>query len=404
MTTSEETMPPPPVRQWPLLHLDGTDFDPLLAELMREGPVARVQLPNGEGWAWLLTRHEDVRTVTDDPRFSRREVAGREVTRLAPHDTARPGALTFLDTAEHARLRQAVEPAFAAERMERLRGDARRTLEELVGAMLREGPPADLVERVLEPFPAAVGCEVMGVPEQDRAAVRAWAGPALAAALGAGAGAEARQAMEAYFAELIARRGAGGGEDVVSLLGAEVAGGGLGAREAAALAVRLQLGGEAIAAHTGQTLFLLLTRPGLLERLRAEPAGRPRALEELLRYVPHRHAVGLSRIATEDVVLHGVRIRAGDAVYVSYLAANRDPEVFPDPEWIDVDRDPNPHLAFGHGAHHCAGAPLARLEAELLLETVLERVPGLRLAVEPQEVRWRRGSALRGPETLPVTW
>jgi biflaviolin synthase len=127
-------------------------------------------------------------------------------------------------------------------------------------------------------------------------------------------------------------------------------------------------------------------------------------VDELLRYVPHRSSVGLARIALEDVDLHGHRIRAGDPVYVSYLAANRDPDVFPEPDRIDAGRAPNPHLAFGNGPHYCTGAVLARLQTELLLTTLLERLPNLRLAVPAGQVAWRRRTMIRGPRTLPCTW
>ncbi|MEV4864352.1 cytochrome P450 [Streptomyces ossamyceticus] len=414
MTTSEETLGAPPVRHWPVLRLTGVDFDPVLAELMREGPINRIQLPNGEGWAWLLTRHDDVRLVTDDPRFSRAEVAGRQVTRWTPRFAPRPGAMTLADTPDHARLRRALAPAFDAPGIARLRATARRKVEAAVDAMLRDGPPADLVARVLEPFAVTVISDLMGVPEADREEMRVRTRRILSLTDGAEAGERAERDMTAYFAKAVAEHRDSGGrdsggrdsgeEDVLSLLAAAVGRGDITEEEASALAGSLQIGGEALTHNTGRMCFVLLSRPDLLARLREEPGLRPRAVEELLRYVPHRNAVGLSRIALEDVVLHGVRIRAGDPVYVSYLAANRDPDVFPDPERIDFDRDPNPHLAFGHGAHRCVGAGLARLEAELVVDALLDRVPGLRSAVPPAEVRWRRDALIRGPEALPVTW
>ncbi|MEU9218690.1 cytochrome P450 [Streptomyces sp. NPDC048376] len=403
---SEETMSPtvPPVREWPAVDLPGSDFDPVLAELMREGPVTRISLPNGEGWAWLVTRHDDVRLVTNDPRFGREAVMDRQVTRLAPHFIPARGAVGFLDPPDHTRLRRSVAAAFTARGVERVRERSRGMLNELVDAMLRAGPPADLTEAVLSPFPIAVICELMGVPATDRHAMHTWTQLILSSSHGAEVSERAKNEMNAYFSDLIGLRSDSTGEDVASLLGAAVGREEITLTEAVGLAVLLQIGGEAVTNNSGQMFHLLLSRPELAERLRSEPALRPRAIDELLRWIPHRNAVGLSRIALEDVEVKGVRIRAGDAVYVSYLAANRDPEVFPDPDTIDFDRSPNPHVSFGFGPHYCPGGMLARLESELLVDAVLDRVPGLKLAVAPEDVPFKKGALIRGPEALPVTW
>ncbi|GHC18142.1 MULTISPECIES: cytochrome P450 [Streptomyces rochei group] len=394
----------PPVRDWPALDLAGTDFDPVLTELMREGPVTRISLPNGEGWAWLVTRHDDVRMVTNDPRFGREAVMDRQVTRLAPHFIPARGAVGFLDPPDHTRLRRSVAAAFTARGVERVRSRSRGMLDELVDAMLRAGPPADLTEAVLSPFPIAVICELMGVPAADRHSMHTWTQLILSSSHGAEVSERAKHEMNDYFADLIGLRSDSTGEDVASLLGAAVAREEVTLTEAVGLAVLLQIGGEAVTNNSGQMFYLLLTRPELAEHLRSEPEIRPRAIDELLRWIPHRNAVGLSRIALKDVELRGVRIRAGDAVYVSYLAANRDPEVFPDPDTIDFSRTPNPHVSFGFGPHYCPGGMLARLESELLVDTLLDRVPGLKLAVPPEDVPFKKGALIRGPEALPVTW
>ncbi|WP_309096361.1 cytochrome P450 [Streptomyces sp.] len=403
---SEETITqsPPPVREWPAPDLSGVDFDPVLRALMDEGPVTRIKLPNGEGWAWLVTRYDDVRTVTNDPRFGREAVMDRQVTRLAPHFIPSRGAVGFLDPPDHTRLRRSVAAAFTARGVERVRERSRRMLAELVDEMLQDGPPADLTEAVLAPFPIAVICELMGVPAADRHDMHTWTQLILSSSHGAEVSEKAKQEMSACFADLIGRREGGSGEDVTSLLGAAVGRGEVTLEEAVGLAVLLQIGGEAVTNNSGQMFYVLLTRPDLAERLRAEPEIRPRAIDELLRWIPHRNAVGLSRIALEDVEIGGVRIRQGDAVYVSYLAANRDPEVFPDPETIDFSRSPNPHVSFGFGPHYCPGGMLARLESELLVDALLDGVPGLRLAVPAEDVPFKKGALIRGPEALPVTW
>ncbi|MER7920120.1 MULTISPECIES: cytochrome P450 [unclassified Streptomyces] len=394
----------PPVRHWPALDLTGTDFDPVLAELMREGPVTRIQLPNGEGWAWLVTRHDDVRMVTNDPRFGREAVMDKPVTRLAPHFIPDRGAVGFLDPPDHTRLRRSVTAAFTARGVERVREKARGMLDEQIDQLLRDGPPADLSAAILSPFPIAVICELMGVPAADRHDMHEWTQLILSSAHGKEVSERAKREMSAYFSGLIGARGGSTAEDVTSLLGAAVSAGEVTLEEAVGLAVLLQIGGEAVTNNSGQMFYLLLTRPELAERLRREPEIRPKAIDELLRYIPHRNAVGLSRIALEDVEIRGVRVRAGDAVYVSYLAANRDPEVFPDPEEIDFSRCPNPHVSFGFGPHYCPGGQLARLESELLVDALLDRIPNLQLAVPAEEVPFKKGALIRGPEALPVMW
>jgi biflaviolin synthase len=395
----------PPIRHWPALDLSGVDFDPVLTELMREGPITRIQLPNGEGWAWLVTRYEDVRMVTNDPRFSREAVMDRpEVTRLAPHFIPARGAVGFLDPPDHTRLRRSVAAAFTARGVERIREKSRRMLDELVDELLQDGPPADLTASVLTPFPIAVICELMGVPAADRHGMHTWTQLILSSSHGKNVSEKAKNEMGAYFADLIGLREGSTGEDVASLLGAAVGRGEVTLEEAVGLAVLLQIGGEAVTNNSGQMFYLLLTRPDLADRLRAEPDIRPRAIDELLRYIPHRNAVGLSRIALEDVGIKGVRIRAGDAVYVSYLAANRDPSVFPYPETIDFSRSPNPHVSFGFGPHYCPGGMLAQMESELLVDALLDRLPGLKLAVPREQVPFRKGALIRGPEALPVLW
>ncbi|MDX6363681.1 MAG: biflaviolin synthase [Streptomyces sp.] len=395
---------PPPVRDWPASDLDGTQFDPVLAELMREGPLTRIRLPHGEGWAWLATRYEDVKMITNDPRFSRKESVDRQVTRLAPHFKPKPGSLAFADQPDHNRLRRAVANAFTVGAMKRLRPRAQEMLDALVGPVVRDGPPADLIERVLEPFPISVVCEVMGVPAAEREQMHAWTRQIISTAGGAEAGERAKNGMYGWIAQAVRARHGSDGEDVLSLLGAAVGRGEISEEEAIGLAGPLQIGGEAVTHNCGQMLYVLLTRPDLLERLRSDPEVRPGAIEELFRYLPHRTAVGLARIALEDIDIHGIRINAGDPVYVSYLAANRDPDVFPDADEIDIDREPGAHVSFGNGPHYCTGVVLARMQTELLINTLLDRLPGLRLAVPADQVPWRRRTMIRGPQALPATW
>jgi biflaviolin synthase len=290
----------------------------------------------------------------------------------ADFDPAR-GTVGLLDAPEHTRLRRSVTAAFTAHGVERVRERSRRMLAELVDEMLQDGPPADLTEAVLSPFGIAVNCELMGVPPADRQGVHTWTRLILSASPGAEAGEKAKKEMGAYFSDLIGLREGSTGEDITSLLGAAVGRGESTLEDAVGLAVLLQIGGEAVTDNGSRMFCVLLTRPELADRLRTEPEIRLRAVDELLGRLPHRNAVGLSRSPLEDVEIRGARIRAGDAI-------------------------------FDLGPHYHPGGTLARLESELLVDALLDGVPGLRLAVPAEEMPFKKGAPISAPEALPVTW
>ncbi|MEW2286257.1 cytochrome P450 [Streptomyces sp. NPDC047841] len=401
--------PPPPVRFWPVDDLPALAPDPLLDVLLREEPVARIRLPYGEGCAWLVTRYDDVRFVTSDPRFSRERVAGRTVTTMRPVPVASQTAgLQYVDPPRHTRLRRVVARAFTGRSMRRLRPLAERRAAGLLAGMERAGAPADLMEHLHGPFPIAVLRDFLGVEEEDwhRWAVTGEA--LLSASAGADAEERAREAAlitRARITELLHRRREDPRDDLAGVLARAAEAGEITDDEAMSLAIAVQVsGGHAVRNNSGSMMYALLTHPGHLDRLRREPELLPRAVEELFRYVPHRNGVGIPRVATEDVAVGGRLIRAGDVVYNAYLAANRDPEVFPDPDALDFDRDNPAHLAFGHGPHHCLAAVMARMEAEVMIGAVLTRFPGIRLAVPPEEVEFQTQGLIRGPRALPVTW
>ncbi|MGA5194425.1 cytochrome P450 [Streptomyces exfoliatus] len=395
----------PQVHFWAVPDLTGLDFDPLLAKLLHEDPVTRVRLPHGEGHAWLVTRYEDVKFVSVDPRFSRQAVWGRSITRVAPHFIPMEGAVGFADPPDHTRMRRVVARAFSARALRALRDHAQDVMDRLLDRVEEHGPPADLMELVNRPFPLAMVSELMGVPEGDQPLMARWSDTIISAAAGREASEQAKADMGRYFTELVGRNHGTGKETLAAVLADAVDDETLTEHEAVGLAVLIQIGGaHAVRNNSANMVYALLTHPEHLARLRAEPALIPQAVDELLRYIPHRNAVGLSRIALEDVEVGGVTIPAGEPVYVSYLTANRDPAVFPDPERLDFDRGYNPHVAFGHGPHYCPGSALARIESEILVESLWTRFPDLRLAVPEDQLRWQRGALIRGPETLPVTW
>ncbi|MFI6583162.1 cytochrome P450 [Embleya sp. NPDC050493] len=388
--------------------LPALDFDPFLREALQGEPVMRIRLPHGApGECWLVTGHDAVRFVTSDPRFSR-DIVGRPLPTMNRYLVPLDRAVSFVDPPDHTRVRSVVSSTFNRLGMAALRPRVQAVLDELLDAMVAVGPPADLVRHVTSPFPMHVIGGLLGVPTADRPRLCSWAADILTRAKDEAGVERARQAKEearAFFRELARERGLRPRDDLISDLAAAVASGRIEEEELLALAVLMGINGwHAVRNHTSNMVHVLLTDDTLLNRLRSDPRAVPAAVEELLRWIPHKHGVGQARIATEDVEVAGVLIRRGEAAYVSYVAANWDERHYPEPSRIDIDRQGPPHLAFGHGPHHCLAPLLARMEAELLLTTLLTRFPGLRSAVDPDDVAWQKDVLIRGPVALPITW
>ncbi|MEV0251706.1 cytochrome P450 [Nocardia sp. NPDC050712] len=394
------------VRHYPFGEPVRLDIHPLLARLRREEPVARIQLPYG-GEGWLITRYDDVRLVLADPRFSRAEAVDREDLPRATPEPPRGDSLLSMDPPEHTRLRKLVAKAFTGRRVEQLRPRAQQIVDEHLDAIERSGPPADLVRQFALPLPVTLICEMLGVPTDQQHRFRDFSDAILSTtAYTREQILSARAELEGYLAELVAQRRAEPADD---LLGALVAARDnddrLSETELVNLGVGLLIAGhETTANQIANFTYVLLTEPGHWDLLQRDPGLLPGAVEELLRHVQLGSGGAFARIATEDVELSGVTVRAGEAVFVNTQAANRDESVFADPEELDLTRAGNPHMAFGHGAHHCLGAQLARLELQVAIGTLLRRFPGLRLAVPLDEVPWKTGLLVRGPKALPVTW
>jgi cytochrome P450 len=386
---------------------EGLEFDPLLRQLMTEAPIARIRMAYGRGEAWLVTRYDDVRVVTTDRRFSRAAVAGRDFPRMTPAPIVQDESINLLDPPQSSRLRRLVAQAFTAPRVERMRPGTQAIVDGLLDEMAEHGPPADLVSHLSARLPLTTICEVLDIPGDDRPELRRRAMAMMNTGKATREDAVRSKAeLRAYFAELTRRRREHPGDDLISTLatardGDEV----LGADELTVMAmVLLMTGHDTSTYQLSNITYTLLTHPEEAAKLRAQPDLLPAALEELLRFIPFRKGVGIPRVATEDVELGGVTIRAGETVHVSYLAANRDPRRFDRPDELDLDRPASPHMTFGWGAHHCIGAPLALMELRLAIGTLLRRFPALALAVPPAEIRWNDESIWRYPYELPVTW
>jgi cytochrome P450 len=367
--------------------------------------MSRIALPHG-GDAWLAVRHEDVRTVLSDPRFSRAALLERDVPRTSPRRLVDP-TLHTVDPPEHNRLRRLVAGAFSPRQINRLTAYSQQITDDLLDRMTETGAPADLIGGLAMPLPIAVICEMLGVPIADRDRFTGWVDVALATtAYTPDEIHEAFAALRDYLTDLVAARRREPSDD---LLGALVAArdneGRLSEDELVALGVTLLYAGlDTTSAHIGNYVYLLLTHPDQLAALRADPDLLDRAIEELLRFTPTVTSAGFTRIATEDLELGGVLVLAGDAVMVHLDVANRDERVFACPEQLDITRKPNPHLAFGFGPHFCVAAQLAKAELRVALGTLLRRFPGLSLAEDPDTVLWREGRMVRALDRLLVSW
>jgi cytochrome P450 len=373
--------------------------------LQEHEPLARVKLPYGDE-AWLLTRFDDVRTAISDPRFSLAEATVRDTPRLTPQ---RAGAiLTDLDPPEHTRLRRLVAKAFTVRRVEQLRAQAERIAGELLDEMVSAGPPADLVQSFAVPLPGLMICELIGVPYADRDEFREWVGAFMAVTA---LTVEERMAhmgsLAAYLGKLAAQRRETPTDDLLgALVFASEEGDRLTEEEVVQLTLLILAAGyESTASQLVNFTYALLTHPDQLALLRARPELMSNAVEELLRWTPlATTSESLPRYALADVELSGGTVAAGEPVLIAWNIANRDPRVFDDPDRLDITREARPHVRFGHGPHHCLGAPLARLDIQVGLTALLDRFPNLRLAVAEDELEWKTGLAIRGPVALPITW
>ncbi len=398
---------PDTVWDCPFKHEDALEFDPLMRRLLTEEPVARIRMPHGDGEAWLVTRYEDVRTVTTDRRFSRAAGIGRDLPRMTPEPIAQAESINLMDPPAHSHLRRLVAKAFTNRQVEAMRPKTQRIVDGLLDEMEAHGSPADLVRHVSSRLPLMTICEMLGIPEQDRPRLRQCAVTMMSTSpTGREAAAAAKSELRGYFTELTAQRRRDPGDDLLSALATSRDGEDL--LDDAELAVMGQVlmvtGHDTSTYQISNIVYTLLTRPDALATLRARPQLLPKAIEELLRFIPFRQGVGIARIALEDVEIGGVTVRAGEPVHVSYLAANRDERAFERPDELDLERGAANHMTFGYGTHHCAGAHLARMELQITVGSLLRRFPKLRLAVPRDEIDWNSGSIWRYPQAVPVSW
>jgi cytochrome P450 len=393
---------------------------PAYARWRDEMPVSRVTLPDGQS-AWLVTRFDDVVTVLKDPRFGKdkRKVLTAEQLARLPWIPAmlKPLERNMLDVDEpdHTRLRGLVSQAFTPRLVEKMRSRIQALTDELLDAVERKGR-MDLIRDYALPLPTTIIAEMLGAPAQDRHRFHRWTSALIASTpttWGKLKMLPPLWALLRYCRNLVRLRRTAPQDDLVSALvrarestpqSTSQSGDRLSEDEMLAMILLLLVAGHETTVNLiGNGVLALLEHPQQMERLRSDPPLIRSAVEELLRYdapVP----IASERYAREDLSLAGVAIGRGDLVYAVLGSANRDDRKFERPEVLDLAREPNPHVAFGNGPHYCIGAPLARLEGQIAINTLLQRLPELRLDVQRAALRRRPGWGLHGLESLPVTF
>jgi cytochrome P450 len=379
---------------------------PMYHRLRAEDPVHHSPL----GF-WVLTRYPDVLAMLRDPRLIKEPIAAFVAARFGV--AVPPGlGLSMLDRdpPDHTRLRGLVSKAFTPRALERLRPEIQQIVDGLLDEVRGRGS-MDLIEEFAYPLPVRVICEMLGVPVKDHERFKAW-GLDIARGLDAimlppdspvgQRSVSGRRALAEYFRELIAERRAAPRDDMLSaLIAAEEAGDTLNEEELLATCILLLVAGHETTVNLiGNGTLALLRHPAELRKLRDNPGLIGSAVEELLRF--DGPVQRTARIPSEDITIGGQTIGKGEMVMPFLGAADRDPTQFPDPDRLDITRSDNRHIAFGMGIHFCLGAPLARMEGQIAINTLLARLPRLTLATD--QPRFRQSLTLRGLEALPVSF
>ena len=381
----------------------------LLALHEADKPIVRVKTWDGST-PWLVTTHAAQRQLMSDPRLSANIGApGYPHTTASMKEHAAHITLSINNTdgAEHTRWRRMLTGSFTRHRMEKLRPEIQHITDDLIDKMLTGPNPTDLNEAFSLPLPSLMICALLGVPYSDHDFFQEHAGVTNARFKTAEEAAATTAELRRYIAGLIEQKMDEPGEDVLSDLGARIKEGELALEDAAHLGHILLVAGHDTSANM-ITLgtALLLENPDQLAGLLTnadDPAYVAGSVEELLRYLTIAHLLARRAVA-EDFEFGGETIRAGEGVIASLQAANWDPEAFPEPDKLDLTREAAHHHAFSWGPHQCIGQQLARIELHVVFSTLFRRIPSLRLAVDPSELRFKHDSQAYGIYELPVAW
>ncbi|MFE3994776.1 cytochrome P450 [Streptomyces goshikiensis] len=378
---------------------------PAAYEPLREGrPLSRVTLFDGRS-VWVVTGHPEARSLLSDGRLSadRQNASFPIPTRRFQGLQDRRTALLGVDDPQHNTQRRMLIPSFTLKRTAALRPRIQETVDRLIDAMVARGPRAELVSSFALPVPSMVICALLGVPYEDHEFFEAQSRRLLRGPEAADTR-DARDQINGYLAGLIERKRTDPGDGLLDeLIATRLETGETDIDELVSLAAILLIAGhETTANMISLGTFTLLRHPEQLAELRAEPSLMSEAVEELMRFLSI--ADGMLRVATEDIEIGGVTIRPDDGVVFSTSVINRDDAVFENPDALDWHRPARHHLAFGFGIHQCLGQNLARAEMEIALGTLFDRLPGLRLAAEPDLIPFKPGDTIQGMVELPVAW
>jgi cytochrome P450 len=386
----------------------GCPFDPPaeFAKLRADDPIAKASCPAGID-AWVVTRYDDVRTVLADRRFSSR---GAPSSHMVPGadlgQPIAPGNMIKMDGADHARLRRMLTAEFTVRRIEAMRPYISRIVDEHIDAMLAGPQLADLYEAFALPIPSLVICELLGVPYEDRHDFHRQSAALVAVDYDPEIQYAAYQQLERYLGALFEAKQVEPADDLISRLiqrGNE-SGEPFTSQEMVSLGATLLIAGhETTANMIALSTLALLEHPDELAKLRANPDLAQPAVEEMLRYLSVVQ-FGLLRHATEDVELGGITVKSGEWLVTALASGNRDDAVYPGADRIDLSRKAKTHLAFGFGIHQCLGQQLARVELQEVYAKLFRRIPGLRLAVPIDQLRYKNNTLVYGVHELPVTW
>ncbi|MGI5500745.1 cytochrome P450 family protein [Lentzea sp. CA-135723] len=384
------------------------------AKLAEEGPAHRVRMPPGVPLigglpVWVITGYDAVRAAFADPRLSTDLNRIDGLFAQKEPDSGKRGGFSKViashmmhtDPPDHTRLRKLVSKAFTGRAVQALRPRIQAVTDELIEG-LRDENEVDFLDAFAFPLPIRVICLLLGVPVQEQGAFKDWSS-ALVSGHSPEQATAAANAVAEYLADLVERKRNATTDDILTaLVAAHDVDDRLTTTELISTAYLMFIAGfETTLNALGNGTLHLMSHRDQWEALREDRTLLPGAVEEFLRLeAPLKHAT--FRCATEDLTVGDAEIPAGDFVLLAIASANRDPERFGDPHALDVRRPAAGHLAFGHGIHHCLGAPLARIEVQMAFDSLLDAFPAMTLAAEPGDLRWRNSTIIRGLESLPV--